>query len=133
MEMLIKIYPDKPSRVGIKYQYDYLALRPYEDLVRKYPGHSFKLKIELTKAKSRLQFVLQSDQTGIKIPYKDIEYRTELLNKIRALMNSDMPIEFVHIYMEGNSSFIAKPFKKQTFFSISSIEIITPDNFSDVM
>ncbi len=133
MEMLIKIYADKPCRVGIKYQYSYLAVKPYEELVRKYAGQTFKLKIELTKVRSRLQFVLQSDQTGIKIPYKDVEYRPELLNKVRSLMNSDMPVEFVHIYVEGNSAFIAKPFKKQTFFSITGIDIITPDNFTDVM
>lgn len=131
MELIIKIYQDKPSRIGIKYQYQHQAVKAYEELIRKYPGETLKLRIEIVKCKMNLTF--QSNESGVKIYYKALEFGLPQLTKIKALMNSGMPIEFVHIYMERNSPFIAKPFKKQTFFSNNNIEILSQENYTDVM
>ena len=122
MELLLKLYGDKPSRVGVRYTYGYQAIRAYEDLVRKYPAETFSLRLE--PAGSKINLALRSDQSGKLIPYPDLEYRPELLNKIQSLSEQYSSLQFVHLYREGNQLLIAKPFKKQEFFTVTHYEII---------
>jgi hypothetical protein len=126
-QLLIKLYKDKPSRIGIKYAYEFQALKPYEDLVRKYPEHSFSLKLE-PKAK-QINLSLRSDQNGEVIRYKDLLYKPDELRKLIDAGPGALPMEFVHIYSEANVLLIARPFKQQTFFTISSYEIIGLNEF----
>lgn len=125
--LLIKLSKDKPSRIGIKYAYEFQALRPYEDLVRKYPQHSFSLKLE-PKAK-QINLSLKSDQCGEVIRYKDLLYNPDELRKLIDAGSGVLPMEFVHIYSEANVLLIAKPFKQQHFFALSSYEVIGLNDF----
>jgi len=127
MELLIKLYTDKPSRIGIKYTYGFQALKPYEDLIRQYSDHTFTLKLELKGKKINL--VLQSEGSGAKIVYKDLDYKPEHLKKLEQQGYSGMPLQFVHIYSEANVLLIAKPFKKEKFISITAYEIIGSADF----
>lgn len=124
MELLIKIYSDQPSRFGIKYSYAYQAVKAYEALVSKYRGHTFSARLEPFGQK--LSFMLESDQDGGKVYYKDLLYRAEQLKKLNEVLRPQMPIEFVHIYTEENQVLIAKPFRQRKFFSISRCSIIIP-------
>lgn len=126
MEIYIKIYKDKPSRIGIKYLYEYLAVNTYQDLIVKHPGETFAIKIELLKGKLKLNLDLQANNTGAKISYKEIEYKLALFEKVNTLTNSSLPMEFVHLYSQSNGLFIAKPFNRQQFFPVTCIEIISP-------
>lgn len=128
MELLIKLYKDKPSRIGIKYTYSFQALRPYEDLIRKYPNDSFTLKLE--PKNNKIILTLQSELSGEKTIYKDLDYKPDQLKKLEQQGHSDIPLQFVHVYSEANVILIAKPFKKPLFISISSFEIIGIHNFS---
>jgi hypothetical protein len=121
-QLLIKLYQDKPSRIGIKYTYEFQALKPYEELVRKYPGHTFTLKLE--PKNDRITLTFASEQNGERIIYKDLAYKKEQVLKLIQIGHNALPMEFVHIYSEANVMLIAKPFKKQSFFSISAYEII---------
>lgn len=122
MELLIKLYEGKTSRIGIVYTYKFQAVKPYEDVIRKHPGESFCMKVELLKQK--LNLTLQSDQNGLKVLYKELSYKINLLPKLNTLIDRKLPVEFVHVYFENNTPFVAKPFHKETFIRISSIEII---------
>lgn len=128
MELLIKLYKEKPSRIGIKYMYSFQALRPYEDLIRKYPNDAFTLKLE--PKNNKMILILQSEQSGEKIIYKDLDYKPEQVKKLQQQGYRGMPLQFVHVYSEANTVLIAKPFKKSLFISISSFEIIGIHNFS---
>jgi hypothetical protein len=125
--LLIKLYNDRPSRIGIKYSYEFQALKPYEDLVRKFPQHSFTMKLE-PKAK-QINLSLRSDQCGEVIRYKELLYKPDELRKLIDAGTGKLPMEFVHIYSEANALLIAKPFKKQNFFTISSYEVIGLNDF----
>lgn len=125
--LLIKHYKDRPPRIGIKYAYGFQALKPYEDLVRKYPQHSFSLKLE-PKAKS-INLSLKSDQSGEVVRYNDLLYKPEELRKLIDAGSGALPLEFVHIYSEANVLLIAKPFKQEHFFTISSYEVIGLNDF----
>ena len=125
--LLIKLSKDKPSRIGIKYAYEFQALKPYEELVRKYPQHSFSLKLE-PKAK-QINLSLRSDQSGEVIRYQDLLYKPEELRKLIDAGSGALPLEFVHLYSEANVLLIARPFKQQTFFKVSSYEIIGLNEF----
>lgn len=127
MELLLKIYGDKPSRIGVKYTYDYLALRAYEELIRKYRGEIFRLKLE--PLRGQINLVLQSEHSHQKITYQGLAYRPELLKKLESLPDKDLSLQFVHLYSEGGVLLVAKPFKKQEFFAIRSYEVIGAGNF----
>ncbi len=122
MELLIKVYSDKPSRIGIKFIYGYKAVRSYEELIAKHRGETFSLKIEPVKTK--LNLTLQSNESGIKIPYKDLDYKPDQFKKLEQLMNQKVVCEFVHIYSDANTLFVAKPFRRQEFISVTGFEMI---------
>lgn len=126
-QLLIKFYQDKPSRIGIKYTYEFQALKPYEALVQNYPDHTFSLTLE--PKKDRINLIITSDQCGECVIYKDLGYKKDQLTKLMQIGYKGMPLEFVHIYSEANTMLIAKPFKKQSFFSISSFEVIGINEF----
>lgn len=125
--LLIKLYKDRPSRIGIKYAYGFQALKPYEELVRKYPQHSFSLRLE-PKAK-HINLILKSDQNGEVIAYKDLLYKPDELRKLIDAGSGALPLEFVHIYSEANVLLIAKPFRQPHFFTLSSYEVIGLNDF----
>ena len=54
MELIIKIYSDKPSRIGVKYTYDYQAQKAYEEVIRKGGSGSYKLSLEPVRDKITL-------------------------------------------------------------------------------
>lgn len=122
MELLIKLYEGKNSRIGIVYTYKFQAVKPYEDLIREHPGESFSITIEL--ARQKMNLTLQSDQNGLKVLYKELSYKMSLLPKLNTLIERKLPVEFVHVYFEGNTPFVAKPFHKEQFIRINNIEII---------
>lgn len=126
-QLLIKLYKDKPSRIGIKYAYGFQALKPYEELVRKYPQHSFSLKLE-PKAR-QINLSLRSDQSGEVVRYKNLLYKPEELRKLIDAGSGALPMEFVHIYSEANVLLIARPFKQQLFLTLSSYEVIGLNDF----
>jgi hypothetical protein len=130
MELIIKLNYDKPARVGIKYIYDYLAVRSYEEIFNKQAGQIFTLKLE--PAPSKVDLTLTSEETGIRIHYPALDYKIGDLQKLQ-LVQQGSPMEFVHIFPRGNSLFIAKPFKKETFIQISECQVISPGNFSGIV
>jgi hypothetical protein len=122
MELLIKFYREQASRIGIKYSSRYPAVKPFEELLKKFPDESFKAKFEILH--DRIHLTLHPDSGGITVYYKDLVFKKELLPKINDLMNSGMPIEFVHVYFEKNMPMIAKAFYKNKFVTISGVEVV---------
>lgn len=128
MDLLLKTYSDKASRLGVTYKYEYLARQAYEQLVRSHPGHSFSLQAEPLRGKINLTLV--SEQSGKKILYPEVYYKPELLQRLEQLSGAHMNLLFVHLYQEGNVLLVAKPFKKQEFFPITGCRIIGITAFS---
>jgi hypothetical protein len=124
MELVVKLYDGKPSRIGIRYVYEYMALKDYEQLISEHGSSEFSLSIELVRGKAFV--VLCSDNTGEKIVYKDLEFKTEQMRKLQVFQDAGLPMQFVHIFPKGNTLFVAKPFRREQFVSISSVEFITP-------
>jgi hypothetical protein len=128
MELMIKLYSDRPSRIGIKYPTEYQAIKSYEEIIKKHQGGAFSLRIELIKNKANL--FLFSEQTGGRIAYKDVEYKADQLKKLEMNLASGLTLEFVHVYAQLNTLLIAKPFRKQQFVTLSNTEIVDPIYFS---
>ena len=131
MELMIKLYTDKPSRIAVKYPKEYTAIKTYEEIISKHRDEIFSLKIEL--AKDKVHLVLQAEQTGGRVTYKDLSYKTDQLKKVEMYTRQEMPLQFVHIYHESNQLLIAKPFRKETFITISHLEVINPGYFGNVL
>jgi hypothetical protein len=124
MELIVKLYADKPSRIGVKYPKEYQAVKAYEEIISKYRNENFTLRIELAKGKAFL--LLVSGQTGGRVVYKELDYKTEHLKKLEVYMQSGGNLQFVHIYADSNRLLIARPFRQQIFITVSSVEIINP-------
>jgi hypothetical protein len=122
MELAVKIYPDKPSRIGVLYNHEFMAVRTYEDLVRNNRNQSLHLKLELLRGKAELTFT--SSHTGTKTVYRDIEFKTSHIEKIQKYYHDGMPADFVHIFPRGNQLLIAKPFRKAEFLPLTGIQLV---------
>lgn len=122
MVLLIKLYKDKASRIGIKYSSRYPAVKPLEDLITKYPKETFNVSIELRN--NKIQLTLEPVNGGQKIYYRDLDFRKELLNQLNNMLQSGMLIEFVHVYMENNVPMVAKAFHKNCFIQLKRVELI---------
>lgn len=124
MELLFKTYSDRPSRVGVTYMYPHQAVIAYELLLTKGASQQFDLRGEIVK--NRLTLVLTSEQNGFASTYKDIDFKPEQLRKLMSFVGRQLPLQFVHIYKTGNAPFVAKPFEKEKFISVSVSDIIIP-------
>lgn len=122
LQLSIKLCKNKPSRIAVKYPYKFQALRSYEELIRKYSHQSITVKLE--PRHKLIDLTLTSDEYGGILSYKNLTYKAEELKTLIHSLNADLPIEFVHIYSEANILLIAKPFNQETFFRISSCEVI---------
>ena len=122
MELVVKIYGDKPSRIGVKYVYDYQAQRAYEDLVRK-AGHG-PHRLSLEPVRDRMLMVLTSEESGIKTIYKDLEFKMDQVNRLRFHFSPSNPLIFVHVFPKNNTLMVVKPFRKETFITITNFELI---------
>ena len=122
MELIVKIYNDKPSRIGVKYVYDYQAQRSYEQLVKK--SGTGRYSITLEPFKDRLNMVLTSEETGIKSAYKELDFKMDQVNRLRNHFSLQNPLTFVHVFSKNNTLMVAKPFGKATFISVVNFELI---------
>ena len=120
MELFLKFYSDKPSRIGIKYTYEFQAVKAYEDLVRLLGESELNAMLELSG--NRITLVLTSLFNGKQARYQALEFNARELQKLRSLGN-DTTFEFVHIYAQHNTLLVAKPFKKARFFVINDIQL----------
>jgi len=131
MELIVKLYNDKPSKIGVKYPQEYSAVKAYEDIFNKKLGDVFSLKIEMLKHKINL--VLISEQTGGLIFYKELDYKIEQLKKMQTLLGPASELQFVHIFSKTNTLMVAKPFRSQRFITLNNYEIIGPANFANTL
>jgi hypothetical protein len=131
MEFVIKLYSDKPSRLGVKYLQEYQAVKAYEGIFNKNAGDVFSLSVEMFKNKINLR--LLSEQTGERIIYKELDYRIDQLKKLQAFIHPGTALHFVHVYSKTNTLMIAKPFRTNRFITLSNYEIISPGNFADTI
>lgn len=128
-ELIIKLYHDKPSRIGILYGNQFVASRDYATLLSKYLGESFRARLEVVK--DRINLILVSDKSNGKLEYKNLRYKSEQLKKLQALVKSDSEIQFVHIYPVENTLLIAKPnlSRPMEFAFINQYEIVVDGQY----
>jgi hypothetical protein len=120
VELFLKFYTDKPCRVGIKYTYEFQAVKAYEDLVRLLGDSELDALVELSRG--RIDLVLTSDFNGKQSRYNALEFKDADLQKLRKQKPGEK-YEFVHIFAQHNTLLLAKPFRKAKFYTIRSIEL----------
>lgn len=129
-ELIIKIYQDKPSRIGILYGNQFAASKDYATLLSNYLGEQFKARLEVVK--DRINLVLVSNQSNGKLMYKNLRYKSDQLKKLQAFVKSDSEIQFVHIYPVENQLLIAKPnlSRPMEFAFIHHYEIVVDGEYA---
>jgi len=128
MELVLKIYNDKPARIGILFESEFKASKQYEAIIEAHKGETFRIKIEVIKDKVNL--LLVSNQNASKFEYKDLQYKLDQLKKFQAFVKQEAQIQFVHVYGNYHDSLqIAKPNRseKMEFVIITHYDISTPD------
>jgi hypothetical protein len=126
-ELIIKLYQDKPSRIGILYGNQFVASKEYATLLSNYLGESFRARLEVVK--DRINLVLVSDKSNGKLEYKNLRYKSEQLKKLQAYVTGE--IQFVHIYPVENNLLIAKPnlSRPMEFAFIKHYEIVVDGEY----
>lgn len=122
MELLIKLYSDKPSRLAIKYTYEYLAVKDYENLIHRYGSGNFRAELEFHK--DRIHLSLISETSGTRLTYKDLEFKMEQLKRLQAIYTPDLNLLFVHVFPKSNTLLVAKPFRREQFPTVTDLNFI---------
>lgn len=123
MELLVKVYADKPSKIGIWYPHEYQAVRAYETLLMKCRHQKLNLKIEIKPTGLIIQ--VRSDFDAQLIVYRDIQFKPEQILKMQQYFNGSVAVDFVHVFTRSNQQLIAKPFHQSEFLSVQQIEWIS--------
>jgi len=123
VELIVKLYSEKTSRIAVKFPYEYQAQKSYENLITAHRGESFQAKMELVQQK--LLLTLQSDETGKKIQYKELDFKTEQILRLKAQAERVSDFIFIHVYPKHGNLFVAKPFRQTEFLRISSLDIFS--------
>jgi hypothetical protein len=123
MELLIKLYSAQASRIGIKFIYEYQAVKAYETLIKN-GGKHYRLHLELKKTKAQLTLI--SALNGLKWEQKDLDYKIEMVQKLTTYIKSGDPLNFVHVFPRASNIFVAKPFNQNQLIVIDDYQIISP-------
>jgi hypothetical protein len=124
MKLVIKLYQDRPSRIGILYKSVFEASKTYTAILEKYLGETFQVTFEFVKNKITLRLI--SNESLAKIEYRDIDYEIADLKKLSVFIKPNTELEFVHVYNTSNKLMIAKPnlTENKEFIRINNYEII---------
>ena len=127
MDLIVKFYQDKFSRVGVKYLYQHTAVKEYEDLILKLGEDPVLFKLEIVKGKIDAHLI--SESSGKKISYRALDFKAE---QIKFLQERKLPLgnmKFVHVFARKGTLFVAKPFDREQFITISALELINLQGF----
>lgn len=119
----MKLYNEKPSRIGVKFPFEYQAQKAYEALVSAHRGETFQVKLELVQDK--LLLTLLSDETGKKIQYKELDFKSQQIILLKNYVDQLSTFIFVHVYPKHGNLFVAKPFRKEEFVKISKLGVFS--------
>lgn len=123
MDLLVKVYNNKPSKIGIWYPFEFQAVRAYEALLLKCRNQKLILKMEI-KSTGLLINVLSDFDSQLTI-YRDIQFKPEQIIKMQQYFTGTLSLEFVHVFTRSNKQLTAKPFHQAEFLSIHQIEWIS--------
>jgi hypothetical protein len=130
-EFIIKLYQDKPSRIGIQYSSGFQAGKEYAALIDKFRGEMLRARIEING--DRLNLILYSDASNAKVAYRDLVYNKAQFKRLQVFIRPDTELQFVHIYSKGNTLFIAKPGfnREMEFLLIHSFQLNVRGEFME--
>lgn len=130
-ELIIKLYQEKPSRIGIQYSSMFQAGKEYAALVDKFRGESLRARMEINKDK--LNLILYSGISNGRVEYKELTYNRIQFIKLQSFLRSDTELQFVHIYSKANKLLIAKPglHNEMEFVMIRNIELNVRGEFME--
>ena len=121
MELIIKLYNEKPSRVGIKFIYEFQAVKAYEQILSKH-GENFFLSMEVQRGQVKL--VLQSEKDGAKLEFRELGFKPDQVNRLRQFCSGNYSLQFVHVFPKENKLFVARPFKQERFINVINMKFI---------
>ncbi|MGZ3885057.1 MAG: hypothetical protein ACXVPQ_13370 [Bacteroidia bacterium] len=128
MQLFIKLYNDKPSRIGVAFPTEYQGAKAYQQLLANHSGERFNARFELSYGRINLRLISLTGSGHV--DYKGLEFKAEHLQKFQAYHKPGAPIDFVHLFWKENALFIAKPrYQKPEFIRISSCEVLSPGTF----
>ncbi|MCW3102889.1 MAG: hypothetical protein JWO09_1329 [Bacteroidetes bacterium] len=128
MQLIVKLYKDKPHRLGIIYPSEYQAGKSYEALLGKGEPGPFHALIELGKNGASLK--LKTEQGDLVASYKELEFKAEQLKRLQAFVGERQTLHFAHTYKKGNEMFVPKVrFRNPELIVISHYELLCPEGF----
>jgi hypothetical protein len=125
MQLVIRFSADKPSRIGIRFIYEFLAIKPYESMVNAHGIDNYSVTLE--PLRGLLNLTLRSEGDGAKFEYRELEFKADQVMRLKQLFHSGFAIEFVHVYPKENRLFVAKPFRQERFIRVTAVRFVGMD------
>jgi hypothetical protein len=122
MQLVLKFYDDKPTRIGIRFIYEFLALKPYENLIKEHGSENYSITLE--PVRGLMNLVLKSENDGAKTEYKELEFKADQVQRLRMMYSSKVQLQFVHVYPKENKLFVAKPFRQERFINVTKVSFV---------
>lgn len=119
VELVIKLYADKASGLGIKFDTEYKAQKAYEELQTALGGGPIAIVFELKNNKLELQLI--SLNNGRTVTHAPVEYKPEQLKRLQAIYKPNFLINYLHVFAKQNIFYVAKPNRLPNFMKIESL------------
>jgi hypothetical protein len=130
LRLVIKLYSDRASRIGILYESGFKASKAYRSILETHLGETFRARFEF--AKDKITVSLASNESSGRIEYREIDYDKADLKKLSVFIKPNAELEFVHIYNSSNKLTIARPnIGQMKFIIVNSYEIILPNKINN--
>lgn len=119
MDLVIKLYADKTSGLGIKYDTEYKAQKAYEELVLLLGGGPLAIVFELKNGSLELQ--VRSLNNGKSVVHAPLNYKPQQLKQLQALYKPGFLINYLHVFSKQNTYYVAKPNRLPNFMKVESV------------
>ena len=119
VELVIKLYADKASGLGIKFDTEYKAQKAYEELLSVLGGGPIAIVFELKNTSLELQLI--SLNNGRSITHTPIAYKPEQLKRLQAIYKPNFLLNYLHVFAKQNIYYVAKPNRLPNFMKIESV------------
>lgn len=119
VELVIKLYADKASGLGIKFDTEYKAQKAYEELLSALGGGPIAIVFELKNGSLELQLI--SLNNGRSITHASVVYNPEHLKRLQASYKPNLLLNYLHVFAKQNIYYVARPNRQPNFMKIESI------------
>lgn len=120
MELVIKLYSEKASGVGIKFNSEYAARKSYEDLINLLGDGTLDITFEFNK--QAIEMVVRNSDKVVVLTHQALSFKADQLKRLMNWYTPGSEINYLHIYAKKNVLYVARPQRQNLVLRIAAIQ-----------